>query len=109
MLPRTARILEASDSSPDSSPDWALVGRVARDCSRVRGRISGSVTAAGGVRKSDQRLENRRRRGEVALELQLLSFRRGENVGDHGKYEGGRRRGWPAEISGASAWEDPIF
>jgi hypothetical protein len=25
------------------------------------------------------------------------------------KYEGGRRRGWPAEISGAIAWEDPIF
>jgi hypothetical protein len=25
------------------------------------------------------------------------------------KYEGGRRRGWPAEISGASAWGDPIF
>jgi hypothetical protein len=25
------------------------------------------------------------------------------------KDEGGRRRGWPAEISGASAWEDPIF
>jgi hypothetical protein len=25
------------------------------------------------------------------------------------KYEGGRRRGWPVEISGAIAWEDPIF
>lgn len=43
-------------------------------------------TTAGGVRKSDQRLENRHRRGEIALELKLLSFRRGKNVGDvHGK------------------------
>ena len=43
-------------------------------------------TTAGGVCKSDQRLENRHRRGEIALELKLLSFRRGKNVWDvHGK------------------------
>lgn len=50
---------------------------------------SENETTTGGVRKGNQRLENRHRRGEIALELKLLSFSRGKNVGDvHGKSEG---------------------
>jgi hypothetical protein len=51
--------------------------------------------AAGGVCKRNERLENRHRRGEIALELKRLSLGRCQKIGDaHGKkkLEGKRRK-----------------